>query len=131
MLCCAVLVRTDVSEELSASIIRATRIGELGTLDYSRDRIAYIIMERISEVGTTLIMEAICSYETSEQRTGNNVNRICQFLVIANDVPGSLILYFLLMKAVSSFGTKAQEGIPHSHGRENLKSYIALTGWAL
>jgi hypothetical protein len=26
------LVRTDVSEELSASIIRMTRIGELGTL---------------------------------------------------------------------------------------------------
>jgi hypothetical protein len=26
------LVRTDVSEELSASIIRVTRIGELGTL---------------------------------------------------------------------------------------------------
>jgi hypothetical protein len=25
------LVRTEVSEELSASIIRATRIGELGT----------------------------------------------------------------------------------------------------
>jgi hypothetical protein len=27
-----VLVRTDVSEELIASIIRVTRIGELGTL---------------------------------------------------------------------------------------------------
>jgi hypothetical protein len=27
------LVRTDVSEELSASIIRVTRIAELGTLD--------------------------------------------------------------------------------------------------
>jgi hypothetical protein len=26
------LVRTDVSEELSASIIRVTRIGELGTV---------------------------------------------------------------------------------------------------
>jgi hypothetical protein len=26
------LVRTDVSEELSASIIRMTRLGELGTL---------------------------------------------------------------------------------------------------
>jgi hypothetical protein len=26
------LVRTDVSDELSASIIRVTRIGELGTL---------------------------------------------------------------------------------------------------
>jgi hypothetical protein len=31
MLRCVVLVRTDVSEELSASFIRVTRIGELGT----------------------------------------------------------------------------------------------------
>jgi hypothetical protein len=32
MLCCVALVRTDVSEERIASIIRVTRIGELGTL---------------------------------------------------------------------------------------------------
>jgi hypothetical protein len=31
MLHCVALVRTDVSEELSASFIRMTRIGELGT----------------------------------------------------------------------------------------------------
>jgi hypothetical protein len=31
MLCRVALVRTGVSEELSASIIRVTRIGELGT----------------------------------------------------------------------------------------------------
>jgi hypothetical protein len=31
MLRLVALVRTDVSEELSASVIRATRIGELGT----------------------------------------------------------------------------------------------------
>jgi hypothetical protein len=31
MLCRVDLVRTDVSEELSASFIRVTRIGELGT----------------------------------------------------------------------------------------------------
>jgi demethoxyubiquinone hydroxylase (CLK1/Coq7/Cat5 family) len=30
------LVRTDVSEELSASVIRVTRIGELGTLAVTR-----------------------------------------------------------------------------------------------
>jgi hypothetical protein len=30
--CCVALVRTDVSEELIASIIRVTRIGEVGTL---------------------------------------------------------------------------------------------------
>jgi hypothetical protein len=32
MLCRVALVRTDVSEEFSASIIRVTRIGELGML---------------------------------------------------------------------------------------------------
>jgi hypothetical protein len=31
------LVKTDVSEELSASIIRVTRIGELGTLAVTDD----------------------------------------------------------------------------------------------
>jgi hypothetical protein len=31
MLRCVTLVRTDVSEEPSASFIRVTRIGELGT----------------------------------------------------------------------------------------------------
>jgi DNA-binding TFAR19-related protein (PDSD5 family) len=32
------LVRTDVSEELSAYIIRMTRIGELGTLAITNNR---------------------------------------------------------------------------------------------
>jgi uncharacterized membrane protein YGL010W len=32
MLCRVALVKTDVSEELSASFIRVTRIGELGTI---------------------------------------------------------------------------------------------------
>jgi hypothetical protein len=32
MLCHVALVSTDVSEELSTSIIRVTRIGELGTM---------------------------------------------------------------------------------------------------
>jgi hypothetical protein len=31
MLCCVDLVGTNVSDDLSASIIRVTRIGELGT----------------------------------------------------------------------------------------------------
>jgi hypothetical protein len=31
MLCCVALLRTDVSEELSASFIRVTGIGELRT----------------------------------------------------------------------------------------------------
>jgi hypothetical protein len=53
----------------------------------------------------------------------------------------SLILFTLMMEAISfsetSFLTRAtrrqipEEGILHSHLRENLKSYMALTGWAL
>jgi hypothetical protein len=38
MLCHVALVRTDVSEELSASILRVTRIGELGTLAVPSNR---------------------------------------------------------------------------------------------
>jgi hypothetical protein len=38
MLCRVALVRTDVSEELSASIIRVTRIGELGTSAVTSNR---------------------------------------------------------------------------------------------
>jgi hypothetical protein len=38
MLRCLAIVRTEVSEELSPSIIRVTRIGELGTLGVTRNR---------------------------------------------------------------------------------------------
>jgi hypothetical protein len=37
MLCRVVLVRTDVSEELSASFIRATRIGDEGGATFLRN----------------------------------------------------------------------------------------------
>jgi hypothetical protein len=97
MLCCVPLVRTDVSEELSASFIRVTRIGELGAL-------------------------AI----TSSRRT------LHQLLVMAN-VPSSLSLVTLMKEALSSSETSVltrstwrnipEDGILHSHHRENLKSY--------
>jgi hypothetical protein len=51
---CVVLVRTAVSEESSVSIIRVTRIGELGTLAVAS-----------SPVLVTLMMEALRSSETS------------------------------------------------------------------
>jgi hypothetical protein len=70
------LVRTDVSEEIFAFIIRVTKIGELGT------------------------MLAV----TSNRRTLPS----CELSV---NIPEYTIL--------------------HSHRRENLKTYIALTGWDL
>jgi hypothetical protein len=44
------LVRTDVSEELSASFIRVTRIGELGT------KLAVTSNRRVGSLITTLVI---------------------------------------------------------------------------
>jgi phospholipid N-methyltransferase len=53
------LVRTDVSEELSASIIRVTRIGELGTT------LAVASVVPSSPILDTLMMEAVSSSQPS------------------------------------------------------------------
>jgi hypothetical protein len=53
------LVRTDVSKELSASLIRVTRIGELGTMLVT----ASIVPS--SPILVTLMKEALSSSETS------------------------------------------------------------------
>jgi hypothetical protein len=99
------LVRTDVSEELSASFIRVTKICELGATF------------------------AVSSNRRTLQRNTASV------------VPSSPILVTLMKEALSSSETSvltraARRNIPedtilHSHRRENLKSYISLTGWAL
>jgi hypothetical protein len=63
------LVRTDVSEELSASINSVTRIGELGTtLALSSNRRRLLVTANVfpsSTILVTLMMEALSSSETS------------------------------------------------------------------
>jgi hypothetical protein len=61
-------------------------------------------------------------------------------LIITVNVPSSPFLVTLMMEAILSSETSVfirtsrrhipEYGIFHSHRRENLKSYIALTGWA-
>jgi hypothetical protein len=107
------LIRTDVSKELGASFIRVTRIGELGT---------------------TLAV-------TSNRRTLVFLLNVRRLLVTASVVPSLPILVTLIKEALSSSEmsvlTRAtrryipEDGILHGHRSENLKSYIALTGWTL
>jgi hypothetical protein len=63
MLCRVVVVRNDISEQFGASIIRVTRIGELGTTlaITSNRQLTLFLVHRL----VTLMMEALSSSETS------------------------------------------------------------------
>jgi hypothetical protein len=66
---------------------------------------------------------------------------VLQLLVTSNIVPSSLILVILIMEVLHFCETSVltrytrcnmpEDSIVHGHRCENLKSYIALTGWAL
>jgi hypothetical protein len=99
------LIRTDVLEELSASFIRVTRIGELGTMLALTSNRHMLVFHRY----------------------------VCRLLVRASVIPSSSIVT-LMKEALSSSETSVLtratrcnipgDTILHSHRRENLKSYI-------
>jgi hypothetical protein len=89
-------VRTEVSEELSASISRVTRISELGTLVILRSVCRLPVNTNVvilSPILATLMMEALSSSQTSVLPTVTRRNN-------------------------------PEDGILHSHRRENLKPYM-------
>jgi hypothetical protein len=103
MLQCVALVRTSVLEEHISIIIRLAGIDKLRSIVF--------------------------------------LHSVFLLLITASVVPNSPILVTLMMEAIHSSETSVltgatRHGIPkgsilHSHHHENLKSYVALTGWAL
>jgi hypothetical protein len=117
MLRCVALVRTEVSKERSASIIRVTRFGELGTmLAVTSNRRS---LRRRDSVSTIVFLRSMR-----------------RLLVTANVFSRSPILVILIMEALRSSETSVltrakrriipEYGILHSHRRENLKSCFKL-----
>jgi hypothetical protein len=74
-------------------------------------------------------------------KTNVSEEHIDSIIVTAKVVPIFLILFTLTMEAINSSNTSvltratqhqiSEDGILQNHRRENLKSYIELTGWAL
>jgi hypothetical protein len=95
------LVRKDVSEERTASIIRVKKMNKLGAMSVviTSSVLQLIVTANAvpsSPILVTLIIEAITSSETSVHTT-----------VTRHHIP--------------------ENGILHSHGRESLKSYTELS----
>jgi hypothetical protein len=101
------LVRTEVLEELTTSVIKVTRIIELSTTlavnsNRRTQRVSVVSYANvpISPIFVALMMEAQSSSETSV------VRRVTRLHI-------------------------SEDCILHRHRRENLKSYIILTGLAM
>jgi hypothetical protein len=112
MLRSVAVVRTDVSEEYIYSIIRVTRIGELGTT------------LAVTNIQRTLRLHAV-TYVVF-------LRSVRRLLVTSNVVPSPPILATLMMEVICSPETSVltratrfnnpEYGILHTHSREIIKS---------
>jgi hypothetical protein len=117
------LVRTDVSEESSFSIIKVTRIGELGTT-------LAVASNRRSLILVTLMMETLLSSELSvlTRATRRNITEdgsLPDYFLFNTTIGGAALLFLLSSLHFSSYlpnpsGRTAAPGLTQSLTEMNL-----------
>jgi hypothetical protein len=89
-------------------------------------------------------MKNVVFWDVTPWGSCNNIifsRSVLRLLVTVNVVPSSPIIVILMTEAIRSSEALVliratrrnipEDAILHNHRRENLKSYIALTGWTL
>jgi hypothetical protein len=100
------LVRADVSEEISASIIRVTRIGELGTtlaVTSNGRTLGVSVSPMRYELGFYIPEDGFLLRHRPENM--KSIRSVCRLLVTANVVPSSAILIAQMIEALDSYET--------------------------
>jgi hypothetical protein len=112
MLRCVALVRTDVSEKCSASVFRATRIGEQGTTLPATSNLSELQRntkseEKLSLPSTVFLhgMRQLLVIDNVPSWRMMSSGMLCRVALVITDVSEELSAFFIRVRRIGELGT--------------------------